>query len=204
MVAVAGMIVASVVGLGFLWRGPLKHWEVPEEGLFANKLITLPTAFLIVFGFFYATPKTEWIVLGVGGLLSLVAVRSGVTYAGVRMRFKRYKEVVAGDGKAEKIPVLAGDELTPWAKATMQQHGLTEQQCFAGTPHDPYEAEQMWTPISRIRVYQKMMWLFIITMFCGTSALSWLAYGIEVKVTRKAASEILNPSQIPTVGSESK
>jgi hypothetical protein len=43
-----------------------------------------------------------------------------------------------------------------------------------------------------------MMILFIVVLFCGTGALSWLAYAVEVKVTGKPASAILNPSQIPT------
>jgi hypothetical protein len=42
------------------------------------------------------------------------------------------------------------------------------------------------------------MWLFIIALFCGTGALAWLTYGVEVKVTGRPASEIFNPKQIPT------
>jgi hypothetical protein len=198
MVAVAGMIVAAVAALARLWRGPLKGWEIPEQPFFASRLVTLPSAFLMVFGFFYSTPDKEWFVLILGGLLTLAAVITGVAYASKTMRFRRFREEVAGDGVTTKIPVLAGDELTPWARRVMQEKNLTEQQCFAGTPNQPYEADQMWLPNSRVRVYKQMMILFIVALFCGTGALSWLAYAVEVRVTGKPASAILNPSQIPS------
>ena len=197
MYAVAGMIVAAVAGVAFLWRGPLKGWEIPEETSVANRLVTLPSAALIVAGFFYARPETGWQVVAIGGFLSAITAIRGISYSGTRLRYRRYKEVVDGDMKTKKVPVLAGDELTPWATGTMKKHTLTEQQCFAGTPHNPYEAEQMWPLPSRVRVYKKLAMLFIITLFCGTGALSWLAYGVEVKVTGKPASEILNKSQLP-------
>lgn len=203
MYAVAGMIIAAVAGVAFLWRGPLKGWEIPEEPLVANRLVMLPSAALIVVGFFYARPETGWQVVIIGGILAAITVICGIAYSGTRLRYRRYKEVVDGDQKTKKVPVLAGDELTPWAKGAMKQHNLTEQQCFAGTPHNPYEAEQMWPLPSRVRVYKKLATLFIITLFCGTGALSWLAYGVEVKVTGKPASEVLNKSQIP-IGNERK
>ncbi len=197
MYAVAGMIVAAVAGVAFLWRGPLKGWEIPEEDSIANRLVTLPSAALIVAGFFYARPETGWQVVAVGGLLAAITAICGIAYSGTRLRYRRYKPVVEGDKKTKNVPVLAGDELTPWAAGAMKKNNLTEQQCFAGTPHNPYEAEQMWPLPSRVRVYKKLAMLFIVTLFCGTGALSWLAYAVEVKVTGKPASEILNKSQLP-------
>jgi hypothetical protein len=198
MVAVAGMIVSTVFVVTLLWRGPVKGWEVPEQAIFANRLVILPSAFTIVIGFFYARPATLFTVLITGGILTAVSVVFGIQYAGQKMRFHRYKEVPTATGTVRQVPVLAGYELTDWAKAAMKSHGLTEQQCFKGTPHDPYNVDQMWTLPSRVRVYKRLMWAFIVTVFCGTGALAWLAYGVEVKVAGKAASEILNPSQVPT------
>jgi hypothetical protein len=37
-----------------------------------------------------------------------------------------------------------------------------------------------------------------VALFCGIGALWWLANAVEVKLTGKAPSAILNPSQIPT------
>ena len=172
---------AAVAGVAFLWRGPVKGWEYPGTAHVCESIGNLPGAVLIVVGFFYATPETGWVVVLVGGLLAAISVVFGVVYAGRVARYRRFKEVIAGDNRTKKVPVLAGDELTPWARKAMMEHNLTEQQCFAGTPHQPYEAEQMWTPGSRVRVYQKMMLVFIVTLFCGTGALSWLSYAVEGK-----------------------
>ena len=197
MVAVAGMIIAAVGGLALLWRGPLGGWEVPEQPKFANRIVVLPSAVFMVAGFLYARPETMWPVLVIGGFLIAVSTITGVAYATKTVNHRRFREVVDGDKKTKKVPVLAVDELTEWAKSAMAAHNLTDQQCFAGTPNEPYEADQVWTRPSRVRVYNRMTILFVITMFCGTGALSWLAYATEVKVTGKAASDVLNPSQIP-------
>jgi hypothetical protein len=143
LLAVASMIVAAVAGLARLWRGPLKGWEFPEQPLLVNRLVTLLSAVLMVLGFFYATPATEWIVLLVGGMLATVAAVVGVNYAGMIARYRRFRERVIGDGVTEQVPVLAGDNLTPSAQAAMKKAAkekkeLTDQQYFAGA--GPYEA----------------------------------------------------------------
>jgi hypothetical protein len=132
----------------------------------------------------------------VGGALAILAVAFGVSYAGLIMRFRRYKDVVAGKKKVKKVSVLAGDELTSWARGKMSEENCTEQELFAGT--GPYNADKIWPLQSRVRVYKRMMWFFIVTLFCGTGLLAWLAYGVEVQVTGKAAARVLNPTQIPT------
>ena len=190
------LLVAAVGGLAWLWRGPLKGWEVPEQPLFGNRLVTLPSAFLMVLGFFYATPETAWQVLLLGGALAAAAVIGGVVYAGKIMLYRRFKEVVSSNNVTSKVPVLAGDQLTAAAAAACQNPGMTDQDYFAGA--GPYNPNLVWPLPSRVRVYKRLMWLFIVTLFCGTGALAWLAYGVEVKVTGKPASQILNPSQIPT------
>jgi hypothetical protein len=195
LLAVASMVVFAVAGLARLWRGPLKGWEYPEQPALANRLVTLLSAFLMIFGFFYATPDTEWMVLLIGGILAAVALVVGVNYAGTIMRFRRYKEVLDGN-VIKQVPVLAGDELRPEALARIAKDNITDQQYLRGA--GPWDANLVWTLESRIRVYKRLMWLFIIALFCGTGALAWLAYAVEVKVTGKAASAILNPAQIPT------
>jgi hypothetical protein len=198
MASVAAMIVATATGLARMWRGPLKGWEVPDQPAFTSKIVTLPSAFLIVAGFFYARPENVWLVLLVGGVLITITVIAGIIYSQQITRFRRYKKVVVGNAVTADVPVLAGDELTEWAKSEMRRHNLDDQGVFAGTPNEPYTPNLVWTPESRIRVFNRLTVLFLITLFCGTGALSWLAYAVEVKVTGKAASDVLNPSQIPT------
>jgi hypothetical protein len=202
MVVVAGMIMASAGMVAKLWRGPLRGWDSPDQSPLLNRFVGLASAFLLVLGFFYASPHTMWIVLLVGGALILISIACGMLYVTKIRKYRRYKEVVAGDGMTKKVPVLAGNELTRWAENAMNVRGLTDQQIFAGTPGNPYEADQVWTPASRLRAHNELMILFVLTLFCGTGALSWLAYAVEVKVTGRSASEILNPSQIPQDGAQ--
>jgi hypothetical protein len=201
LIGIVGGLVATAGALGFAWRGPMKRWEVPDEDFpnIQNNVVTLINTALIVTGWFLATPQNIGWILLVGIGLATVAVVGVVIYAGQVRRHRYYRLTPAGKGATKKIFLLGGDVVQPEAEKIMQERGFTPQDYLPGTPPRPWNADHIWTRDSRVRVAQKIIVTFMITLFAGTVALAWLGFVVQVKLTGKPAAEVIYAKDVPTL-----
>ena len=147
--------------VGFLARGPLKNWEVPDEGIpkLLGRLLGFLGAAFVVGGWFIATPKTvSWMLLAAIVFL-LIAAFFCFRYVLLIPRYRFEKEIANPDQRTvSKVPVLGGDELKPLAIQAQKDKNYTEQQILTASAFDP---DQVWPRPSRIRVMQRLAICFI-------------------------------------------
>jgi hypothetical protein len=185
--------------VGFLARGPLKDWDIPDAGL--SKLLGRTLGFLgaafVIGGWFLATPETiMWMLIAAITFL-VVATIFTVIYALNIFRYKFVKEIANPDGRSvTKVPLLGGDALTPLAKTEQDKCGDSEQRLLEKAAFDP---DKVWPRESRIRVMARLSIYFILALTLGAGGISWLGYSVQVRLTNKPAAEVLRQKDAPGI-----
>jgi hypothetical protein len=190
-------IVSTVAMVGFLARGPLKNWEVPDEGIpkLLGRLLGFLGAAFVVGGWFIATPKTvSWMLIAAIVFL-LIAAFFCFRYVLLIPRYRFEKEIANPDQRTvTKVPVLGGDELKPLAIQAQKDKNYTEQQILAASAFDP---DKVWPRPSRIRVMQRLAICFIFALTLSAGGISWLAYVVQVRLTGKPAADVIRQQDAP-------
>lgn len=190
-------IVSAVAMVGFLARGPLKDWEVPEDGMpkVLSRILGFLGAAFMVGGWFLATPGSIGWMLAVAAVCLVLAAFLGVRYVLLGARYKFIKEVANPDGKTvTKKPLLGGDELKPLAKKEYDEKGTTEQDFLIAVA---FNEDKLWPRAARVRVLQKAALSFICSLALGAGGISWLAYVVQVRLTGKPAAEVITQKNAP-------
>ena len=185
--------------IGFLVRGPLKNWEIPDEGIpkILQRLLGFVGAAFVVGGWFIATPKTVGWMLITAIIFILIAAFFCVRYALLIPRYKFEKEIANPDHRTvRKVAVLGGDELEPLAKKAQEKNNWTEQELLAASAFNP---DKVWGRPARIRVMQRLAICFIIALTLSAAGVSWLAYVVQVRLTGKPAADVIRQEDAPGI-----
>ncbi|HYJ05838.1 MAG TPA: hypothetical protein VEX43_11930 [Chthoniobacterales bacterium] len=183
--------------IGFLARGPLKNWELPDEGIpkVLERVLGFLGAIFVVGGWFIATPKTVGWMLIAAIIFLLAAAVFCVRYVLLIPRYKFEKEIANPDqATVRKVSVLGGDKLSPLAKKAQKENNWTEQEILAASAFDP---DKVWLRSDRIRVMQRLAICFIVALTLSAGGISWLAYVVQVRLTDKPAAEIIRQEDAP-------
>ena len=191
-------LVSTAAMLGFLVRGPMKNWEIPEqEGpQFLNHLSKVLVILLVVGGWLLAVPGRTGLVYAIASACIVAGIGFGLRYARILRLYRYNKEVATSSTTTQGIPILGGDDLTPAARAEIQKRGISVQEFLEGTAYEP---DLVWPREARTRVYQRATLAFILSVALVTSGVSWLGFAVQVTLTGKPAAAVIKPEQAPGI-----
>src|SRR5690242_9699858 len=88
-------IISAVAMIGFLARGPLKDWDVPDAAMpkILSRILGFIGAALMVCGWFWTNPRTMVWFLSGAVLLLLTAASFGIRYIILKSRYQFEKEI---------------------------------------------------------------------------------------------------------------
>lgn len=179
VVAIAGTLIAAATALLSTWTKRTQWALIDDElGQMAQRFGGLVVAVGIgVLWFQHRPGRQSWLSLDSLSLVAIgVAALCVAIYVALRTSFTFEREVSTGPRSIAKRKVLGGFALTAAAKKALAEHtGLSRQSLFKGAA---YDADQVWTPLSRALARITLIFSYLGAVAGGTVALASIAIGL--------------------------
>jgi hypothetical protein len=197
LVGYVGAILAAAYLVGVLWRGRTQPWRSPDEDLpgTVQKVFGLLSGIGIVGLWLYTTPETMKEVFRISVYLGIILLIGYLAYAFSlgALVLTRYVAVSSSAVKAEKV--VGGIWLKSAARTSMKKNKVRSRQTlFEGASYEP---DFLWSRTSRGVAKTFLLFLFIVIMVSGTLAISGAGFAVQVRLTGKAAAEVIDVKNAP-------
>ena len=141
------------------------------------------------------TPVNLSVRMNTALILVIAAVISFIVYYAL-LRVLTYDKVIAISSKKWKtIKVVGGLWMKKSSKKIMSKHGIrTVQELFKGAA---YDVDELWSRSSQELAKSVIVILYLAIVTCGTLGLTTSGFVVQVKLTNKPASAVIEKSQSP-------
>ena len=189
-------ITNSAAALLFAWGGKSKKWLPPEEDLpgTARSIVLLLCGVLMLVLWYFATPSNFHLFLWVAPVLAVLYLLCYLSYNGMIGTYVYIKRVATGPNSTRDIRILGGRKLLPEAEKKRKKEGVDIQTLFEGAEYKP---DLLWAREEREWVKKRVLALFILTLFLGTSALTGAGFAAQVFLSGKPAASIIRATDAP-------
>jgi hypothetical protein len=201
LVGYVGAIFATVYLILSLVRGRKQLWNTHDNPFIAAaiRVITTISGIGIVVLYFYATPEKLPSVISLSILFGAVVVISFLIYTYIASTLTFDMKVAKKGNKWEEVKTLGGFKLTIEALNEQEKkrkvgRTLSTQEIFAGSA---YDHQKVWTKRSLGAAVTVLAFLYMAIMFSGTIGISGAGFALQVKLTKKAASDVLDKEDSP-------
>lgn len=174
----------------------MQKWRPPDEDLpgTAQALVLLLCGVGMVLQWYLATPNVIGLFLTAVAVLAVVSVLCFLKYSGL-LGIHVYIKKVATSGKSTRdVRIIGGRDLLPKAEAKRQELDIDIQSLLEGAA---YNVDLLWSREARQWVKQRVLLFFILTLVCGTSALTGASFATQVLLTQEAAANVIRTTEAP-------
>ena len=196
VVGYAGAIVVTGGALFSMWGGSTEKWRPPDEDLpgFAQKLVLLLCGVGMVVQWYLAEPASiVWFIVSVV-VTATACVVCFLKYSELLGTFVYTKKIATTTSSTRDVRILGGRDLLPDAEKKQKKLKVEIQALFEGAAYSP---DLLWTRESRQWVKKRVLLYFILTLLLGTSALTGASFAVQVLLTKKAATSVIQAKDAP-------
>jgi hypothetical protein len=200
VVGYAGAIMTAGSAVYLMWGGRMEKWRPPDEDLpgTGQAIVLLLCGVGMVIEWYFATPDAIGWLLGAVTLLAVTFVVCFLQYSSLLSIFIYIKKEATGPRSTRDVRILGGRELLPEAEEKRKNHGIDIQTLLEGAGYKP---DRLWKREARQQVKQRVLLFFILTLVCGTSALTGASFVTQVLLTKQAAANVIHTKEAPALRS---
>lgn len=195
-VGYAGAVIATGAAIFTLWGGRAKKWRPPDKDLpgTAQKFVLLFCGVFMVVEWYFADPShVSWMIAGVVAV-AIFAFVFYLMYSALIGAYGYKKPVIVKSNRYEETLILGGKQLRPEAEEKRKNLGIDTQALLEGAA---YNVDLLWDRPNLQWVRTRALVYFVVMLVLGTSALTIASFSVQVILTQKAASSVIQKDQAP-------